>query len=488
MKTWLLRLLSIGGALLTLISVTGLFAWGRMGVPPTGSIVIAFGLRLGVPVFVGQTRYDLASFLLLRPTVVLSDVAVGNLLTAPHISARVALLPLVRRRIEIRGISIDSPRIAIAPDARGGTNLESILKRLSSPPPLPTRSQPPAIPKAALALDIDDLQISSGEVRLPGGSLPRISALNLRVRNLSAGTNCRLDLSARLIGQGETALRIQGRAGPFGPQVLPVNARVELTLRPRGFFGVLFPGPAGKAEAVLEASIRGNLYNNVAGPARLALSGLAIGTDAAHTLPLDGETPALFSVQKPMSAPAFHLQVLRASLKLGQGEWAGAADLQTRGETLSGASRGSLRGVDVNALVGGRIYGVLDVPAYTVRFGGTADSLDGTASLSLTNGRIATLDLPASIVPSACAAAPGSTAFRTLTGDVSVKRSRLNLSAIAFDGPGLRFTGNGAIGFDRSLHFDLSATVAGRGDAALPIVIAGTLDQPRICAAAGAVP
>ena len=467
MKRWLLRLLSICGALLTLICMTGLLAWNLVGGPPRDSIVIAFSRRLGVPIWVGQARFDLASFLLLRPTISLGDVAVGNLLTAPRISARIALLPLAGRRIEIRSILIDSPRIAIESDPRNGTNIESLLKRLSSPPPLPNGSQPARVPKAALALDIDEVQISGGEVLVsaanPSEPPRRISALNLRVRNLSAGTNCRLELSARVLGESDSAFRIEGRAGPFGPQVLPINGKLKLTLVPRGLFGVLFAAPGGKAKAVLEASIQGNLYSNVAGPARLTLSGLAIGRDAAHTVLLDGEAPALFSALKPMSAPAFHLQVLHAKLKLGQGEWAGAADFRVRGQTLSGASRGSVRGVDVNALLGrGKIYGMMDVPSYTVRFAGK--TVEGTASLSVTNGRIAMLDQ----------LGPIGQAFRALTCDLTVKQDRLDLSAIVFDSPGLKVAGNGTIGFDRTLHFDLSAVAVG------PIVLEGTLDHPQI--------
>ena len=467
MKRWLLRLLCVCGVVLTLMCVTGLLAWALVGSPPKG-IASAFSRRLGVPVSVGEARFDFASFLLLRPTISLREVAVGNLLTATRISARIALLPLAGRRIEISSILVDTPLIVIARDARDRTNLESLLKKLSSPPPLPTGSHPAAVPKAALALDIDDFQISGGDVLILGANPrdppQRIGALNVHVRNLSAGTNCRLELSARFSGQGELDFRVEGRAGPFGPQVLPIRGKLMLTTVPRGLFGMLFAAPGARAKAILEASIQGDLYNNVAGPARLTLSGLAIGSDAAHTVPMDGDAPALFSVQKPLSAPAFHLQVLHAKLRLGQGEWAGAADFQVRGQTLSGASRGSVRGVDVSALLGGGwIHGVLDVPTYTVRFAGK--TVDGTARLSLNNGRIPMLGQLGSI----------ERPFRALTCDLSVKQERLDLSAIAFDSTELQLTGSGTIGFDRSIHFDLSA-----GAAEKPMVLDGTLDRPQI--------
>jgi len=481
MKLWLLRLFYVCSALLTLMCVTGLIAHALVAAPSKDSIASVFSRRLGVAVSVGEARFDLASFLLLRPTLSLRDVAVGDLLTASRISARIALLPLAARRIEIRAILIDTPRIAVERDAHNGTNLESLLKKLSSPPPLPSASQPAVVPQAALALNIDDFQISGGDVLISGASPTeppqRIRALNLRVRNLSARTNCRLDLSAKFFGEGNSGFRLEGRAGPFGPQVLPIRGKLTLAVVPRGLFGVLFAAPGDNAQAVLEASIQGNLYNNVAGPARLTLSGLQIGRDATHTVPLEGDAPALFSVQRPLSAPAFHLQILRANLKLGQGEWTGAADFQIREQTLSGASRGSVRGIDVSALLGsGKISGVLDVPSYTVRFAGR--TAEGTARLSITKGKIAMLDMLAS--SGAGTVVAGETNFHALTCDLSVKQGRLDLTSIAFDSPELKFTGNGTVGFDRTMHFNLNETQA--DTAAKPIVLEGTLDHPQITA------
>ena len=94
------------------------------------------------------------------------------------------------------------------------------------------------------------------------------------------------------------------------------------------------------------------------------------------------------------------------------------------------------------------------------------------------------LDMPASIrqalasEPSSGAQAAGTTAFRALTCDLSLTQSRLDLTALVFDSPALKFTGKGTIGFDRVMHFDLSATAGGYAER--PIVLEGTLDRPQI--------
>jgi hypothetical protein len=531
MKRWLLRASYVCGAYVALMLITGLIARFLVTGSSKQSVVSALSGRLGVPVSVGEARFDLASWFLFRPAISVADVAIGNpagfrgpnLLTAKRISAQVALLPLIRRRVEMRSILIDAPRIAVESNAQGETNVEALLKSLSTPA-APGGASPPDARASATAVGIGEFEISSGELIVSGKDSRqpplRIGAIGLRIRDLSAGSNCRLNASGRLFDGRESGFRIEGYAGPFVSSVLPIKGKLSLTIAPgeiperirREQFGVLLGAPGAKAKATLEASIQGDLYNNVAGPAKLTLSDLLIGKDTQHLMRMDGEAPALFSAQKLMSDPAFHLQVLGAKLKLGEGEWAGAANFRMQGKTISGASRGSVRNVDINTLLssltasgGGKIYGVLAVPSYTVQFAGrTADqiqsSLTGTATLSVNKGRIAMLDMLASIqqalgpAQSSASSASGDTPFSTLTAGLSVAHSRLDLSNIVFDGPGLKFTGNGTIGFDHTMHFDLETHVTGgianvvnrltrqadSTQAALPVVIAGTLEKPQV--------
>ena len=524
MKRWLVWVVFFCGAYAVLLLLAGLATRRLVTDSSKKEIAAALSRRLGVPVSAGEVHFDLASWFLLRPAVSFGEIAIGNapgfrernLLTAKRISARVALLPLLDRRIEIRSILIDTPRITVESDARNETNIEALLKKLSSPAPLKAPSQPATDSNSAPALGIDDFRVAHGEVVILGASSAEppieISAIELHLQDLSAGIKCRLEASGKFFGGAgsDSGFRLQGSAGPFGPAVLPLNGRLTLTIAPREiperirreWFGVLLPEPGNKARATLEVSIRGDLYNTIAGPAHLTLAGIQIGRDASHTMRLEGEAPALFSAQKTMSEPAFLLHVLNARLKLGEGEWAGAADFRIHGGAVSGGSSGSIRNVEINTLLGsltsdggGKIYGTIEVPSYSARFAGkTADemrsSLAGTAKLSVTKGRISLLDMLSSIKQglwsgqSSTASAPGSTAFSALTADLAVSQSRLNLSAIVFDSPALRFTGNGSIGFDRSLHFDLDARIAG-SEAALPVVISGTVDRLVVRPSAG---
>jgi uncharacterized protein involved in outer membrane biogenesis len=527
MKRWLLWLGCIAGAFVALMLIAGLIARSLVGGSAKQELVSALSGRLGVPVTVGDAKLDLVSFLLLKPAVSLEDIAIGNppgyrgssLLAAKRISAQVALLPLVHRRIEVRSILIDAPRIAVETGAGGTTNIEQLLKTLSGSS---GTADPPAGQASATSLNIADFRVASGDLLISGTDPAqpplRIGDITLRLQDLSATTSCRLEASGKLFGGRESGFRVEGRAGPFTSAALPLDGTLSLTVAPgeiperirREQFGVLLGAPGGKAKATLDASIRGDLYGALAGPAKLTLAHLLIGKDASHQMQMDGEAPASFSVQKPMSAPLFQLQVRNAALKLGEGQWKGSADLQMRGSALSASSRGSIVNVDINTLLssltasgGGKIYGTAAIPSYTVQCAGKSaeqmrNSLTGTAKLSVAKGRIAMLDLLASIEralgPAQSETAGGNTSFSTLTADLNIANSKLALSNIVFDGPGLQFTGSGTIGFDHAMHFDLDTRVTGglasavnrltrqpnASQAALPVVIAGTVDKPQV--------
>jgi len=146
MKRWLVWLVLFCGGCAVLLLLAGVAARRLVTDSSKKGIAAALSRRLGVPVSAGEAHFDLASWFLLRPAVSFGEIAIGNapgfrernLLTAKRISARVALLPLLDRRIEIRSILIDTPRITVESDARNETNIEALLKKLSSP----ARSRP----------------------------------------------------------------------------------------------------------------------------------------------------------------------------------------------------------------------------------------------------------------------------------------------------------------------------------------------------------
>lgn len=525
MKRWLIAVVSVIAAGLVLMLAAGLVAKSLVSGAAKDRLVSSLADAAGVPVSVASADFDLAQWFRLKPAISLEDVAIGNpagfrakhLLEAKRMSAQIALWPLLRKRVQVRSIAIDQPRIFVESDGQGATNIETFVKRLSKGAKTGTGTSPDPPGATGGGLAIDALHVTAGEIDFSGTSIREI---DLQVAGFSAGQSCRLELTAALFGGANSRLHLQGQVGPFAADSLPLDGKLSVVISPAEIppalrkkqFGDLLGAPGPKGRASLEASVKGDLYGAVAGPAKLVLSDILIGKDEKHLMPLTGEAPLAFSATRLMSNPTFDLKVPGASLRLGKGEWTGSSEVRIRGSMMSGAGRGAIRNVEINELLSnlttaeGKIQGRLEVPSYSVRFAGKdadeiRNSLDGSGKLSVREGRIAALDLLASIQNAlgsprqeAVAGAKGATPFTSLTTDLSLGQRKLGLSQIVLDSPALRVTGAGAIGFDHTLNFNLDARVTGglaqvvnrlarrdqAGEASVPLVVGGTIDSPQV--------
>lgn len=523
MKRRVLRIVFCLCGVLVLVVAAGLIAKSLVSGSAKDSLVASLGQQLGVPLSVGAAEFDLVEFVRFRPAVSLSNISIGNpagFRAAPMIEARrmyaqVRLLPLLKlkRRIEVHSVVIEQPRVLVESNAQGVTNVEAFVKGLGSEK-RPAAAAPAAGGGNSRELAVEDLRIESGTILLGGKRIA--DDLNLRVRDFSADRSARLELGTRLFGGANSRLDLSGHAGPFGSGALPLDGTLTLAVAPAEIparmrqeqFGKLLGAPGVKARARLQGAVKGDIYGTLGGPAKLTLSDVMIGKDDKHTLPLAGEVPLTFSASKLMSAPSFHLKIPKGRLQLGTGEWSGDAEFQIRGPVLSGSSSGSIRSVDINQLASGfttadgKIYGIAEVPSYSVQFKGRnadeiRDSARGGGKLMVSKGRIAAMDVLASIqraLQQTQETATGETPFTSLASDLNLGQRRLDLSGVLLDSPVLRLTGSGAIGFDQALNFDLQARVTGaparlvnrltRSDqtdeAMVPVKVAGTVNSPQV--------
>jgi uncharacterized protein involved in outer membrane biogenesis len=522
------RLLIVLVSLFVLILIAGLVVGYWVSGSSKDWLAASLSENLGVPVTVGAANFDLKQWFLLRPAIALEDVTIGNppgfharhLLEAKKLSAQIALLPLLHKNIEVNSIDIDHPLINSETNAQGIGNFEALLRKQKAT----SRPAPASSGSANLGagLVVNEFSVTSGEITLlesarAAGKMD-MSGIDLRVRDFSRDRPCHIEFRARLFGGSDSHIALTGQAGPFETDSLPLNGALSLTISPaeiplalrRAHFGNLLVAPGKKAKATLEATIRGDLYKTLSGPAKLALTGLVIGKDEQHVIPLGGEFPLTFAVSKMMSEPSYRLSIANAQLHLGKGEWLGSADLQLHGAATSGRSSGKIRNVDINELVSavtptsGKIYGVLEIPSYSLDFAGAnADqvrsSLHGSGKFSVVQGRISALDLLAHIKNAIehpqelFTGAKGDTPFTTLVADMNVAQSKLNLDGIALDSPALRVNGKGFIGFDQVINFELAAHLLGTGTSALsqiatggsggggiPVSVAGTVEAPQV--------
>jgi uncharacterized protein involved in outer membrane biogenesis len=518
MKRGPILLLSAIGIIVVLFAGSGLILRSMVSGSAKDRLIASLSEKLGVPVTVTDADFDLGQWFRLRPAVALETIAVANppgfqsknLFEAKKISAQVSLGALLHKTIEVRSFHIDQPHIVVETNSRGVTNVGELLKRLSS-------NAGPGGNSTSLA--VDQFTITSGSLAIAGSQNVDIQAIDIRLSNFSSDRRCKLEASAKLFGGGSSTLKLDGTAGPFGANSLPLAATLSLdvalgdipvALR-REQFGNVLASPGSKAKAKLDATIEGDLYGTLTGPAKLALSEILIGKDAGHVLPFSGETTATLTSSELMTSPRVELKVPNARLKLGQGEWAGSAELNSRGQSISGSIRGAIHSVDINQLLSSltaaneKIYGTLALPSFSLQFAGRnaqelRSSLKGSGRLSVTQGRIAALNLLATIeqalntAAQPTTAAKGITPFNTLTADLNISQLRMNVANLVLDGPGLRADGNGVIGFDQSLNFNLTAHVTGAvaslynraslktasNTADVPLTITGSVDAPQV--------
>ncbi|PYT22266.1 MAG: hypothetical protein DMG57_35845 [Acidobacteria bacterium] len=532
MNRLLKRLLIVAACLFGLLLVVGLIASSMISGASKQTLATALSENLGVPVTLGAINFNLAQLFLLKPAITVEDIAIGNppsfrsphLLEAKKLTAQISLLPLLRKSIEVHSITIDHPRIMSETNAHGVSNIEALLQKDKG------KSDPGSGGTSVRSLVVDEFSVASGEISSMTAAAAHtegivdLSGIDLRVRDFSRDQPCRLEFSARPFGGKYSRIKLEAQAGPFAANALPLHGTLSITVAPSEIppalrvaqFGNLLVAPGKKAKVSLTAKVDGDAYEKLSGPATLALSDLLLGKDEQHVLPVSGEFPISFAASKLMSSPRFQLGITGGRLHLGKGEWLGDAELHLHGTASSGRTSGKIRNVDINELVSsvtvanGKIYGTLEIPSYSLQFAGNnaaqvRNSLHGSGKLSVTEGRIAALDLLSSIQQGVehpqdlIAGKKGATPFTTLAAGMNVGESKLNLDGIQLESPALRVTGKGFIDFDQSMNFELVAQTQGgagqmlnkvagfQAGAGIPVSVTGTVESPKVRPSVGKI-
>jgi uncharacterized protein involved in outer membrane biogenesis len=520
MKRWLIVLIVVFVVCGALMVAVGLALRSAIRGAEKDKLIASLGDKIGVPISVATVDLDLSQWFHFRPAVALGGVVIGNppgfhakdMLEAKTISARLSLLPLFHKTVEVESIAVGQPQIVVETGANGITNVEAFLKKLSSAGNTPSSGP-------ATSVSIGELSVTSGTVTYAGGQNVTLHDVNLHASGLSADRPCRIQLSAKYSSGSVSGFKVEGQAGPFTSDSLPVDATLSLTIAPseipedlrREQFGVMLATPGDKARAGLEATIKGDFYRTITGPAKLTLSRVMIGGHQDHLLALSGDAPSQFTATSIMSNPQFQLDISSAKLQLGKGQWSGSAKFGMQGKVMSGNTRGAIRDIDINEFLSsftsssGKVYGSLSMPSSALQFSGsnsaeTLNSLTGTAKISVTQGRIAGVDLPATLErvfgnPQSTDAMKGSTTFSVLSADINIAERKMNIANLLLESPAVRVTGSGVIGFDQSINFALVAHVAGgrlgqvintgplhlpNVNADIPITVTGTVESPQV--------
>ena len=471
--------------------------------------------RAGVAIKVDRAEFDVAAWYQLRPALALHGVKVSNppgykephLLTAERIDLRVALRPLLERRLEVESLVLESPRFVVERNRQGISNLETFSQGTGGE----SEAQ-------GVALRIQSLAVRKGDLRLAESAAPRLREIDLAMSDVVPGQAIDSILKAKLYDGKASSVSFAGKAGPFTENAAALDGKAELTLaladvppavRQRQFGSMLMNG-VDKAVVRLTGTVKGDLYRAIAVAGRFAVEGMRVGRDASHLLPLDGQARLAATVTKLMSTPTTSLQLREGLLKVGGGEWRGTVDLLMVGGVVRGKSTGTIAKLDINQFLGAfttadnRMSGQLQMPSYSLRFAGRdADqlrrSLSGEAKVTVMQGRLKELDMVASIRRAVertgfLEGDQKDTDFTTLNTDLTLGGGRITASNLVIEGPAIAANGSGEIGEDQGLRFKLTTLVRGRvaellgqrkagtqpAEAAIPVEIGGTVQNPRV--------
>jgi hypothetical protein len=500
-------LLAVVGAYLLLMTGTGLvgkFLFSGAGV---GRLTAAVQSAVGVPVSAEGGSFDLLEWFRFRPAVTLREVRIGNppFGGAREVSAQVGLFSLFGSRPEIRRLTVVAPRLRIARDRGGRSNLEGLVSGGGGTGGSSGRTW-----------SIGELTIRSGGVEFPGFM---VRDLNVALADFAPDQSCRMSIEGRLFGGEVSRFAFRGRAGPARPESVPAEGDVtvefapaEMPAAPREeIFGDLLRAPDRAARASLEVGLQGDLLSTMQGKGKFTVKDLHLGRNQTDRLPLRGEAPLQVTARRLLTAPLVDLRVQDASLQLGQGRWTGRARVQLDGSRVQGESTGAIRGVEIGQMLAafteakGRATGIAEVPEYQVKFAGqnaaeVRQSLTGQGVVTLDKGKFAIFDLLASIerrvtkVLTSEAPAEGETDFTRFRTGFRISGGKIFLEPLALENNSSQTTGQGFLTFEQEMSLDLETTVTGRlatllggrpdaeGNvrATVPVKVRGTVRTPKV--------
>lgn len=165
----------------------------------------------------------------------------GEFVAIKSFDARVRLIPLLFRDVEIQRFVLNEPRIVLMKDGQGRGNWEMPAKK--SPEPETKEAPPPSggFPLPVRTLKAGEFSVRNGTVfwKDGRGGKTEITAIDLMLEDLSLDKPVGISLSGRLDGR---PLSVKGTAGPLGPEPgrrdIPLDLVIavldEITVRVKG--------------------------------------------------------------------------------------------------------------------------------------------------------------------------------------------------------------------------------------------------------------
>src|SRR5574340_82717 len=422
------------------------------------------------------------------------DAAFGNspFLQAKSLKVRVELWPLiVSRKLNITGLTIDQPQVALLQSPSGRWNYSSLGgKPAQASPPAEDPSGKKGLDLSAKLVKIVDGHFSIGKTA--GRQKPLVlDNVNLVVRDFSPSSSFPFSLDAKLAGGGD--IKLGGKAGPMDAtdaQLTPISVTLDIArLNLASALAGTAPDIAGIASLQASAaSSGGRLTVN----GNLKAEGLKL---AKNGTPPRRSVDFAFAVAHDLRRHAGTLQ--RGDVHIGAASASITGTYAQRGDSTVLDTKFAGTQVPIPELAellpplgialpnGSRLEGGTATAAFTVE--GPADRLVADGSVSLDNTRLANFDLGTKmrlIETLAGVQAGSSTDIETLSAKLRYTPQGTAVESLRFIAKGVgELNGNGTITPANALDFKMSATVQTTRSAALsrtavPFFVEGTAMNP----------
>ena len=241
----------------------------------------------------------------LEPRLVLDSVTLSNaawgkeaqMLSAKHIEVQVALLPLVRKHLEVVRLNLIEPRIALETDSRGKRNWE-----FPAPPAAAEGTTPTPSGATLSGFLVDDVAISNGAITYRDGNTGELTTIvvdQLSMRASDAQSPIRASFRGKV---SDTGVALEGNLGPL-----------EQLLRKQWPYPVTMQGEIGGKKAAIGTQV--SVQENTVGldPLKVTLGSSAFagkivvltgGTRPRLTFKLEAQTLSLADFALPAKPAA----------------------------------------------------------------------------------------------------------------------------------------------------------------------------------------
>jgi uncharacterized protein involved in outer membrane biogenesis len=256
---------------------------------------------------------------------VLDDPAFAKdtFLSADSIQLKVAVLPLLKKKIMIRTVVLKAPRVNVIRAADGTFNFKNMLV------PQPEKEEEKGKPSLASTLLIRLIEVKDGHFSFLDRKNAKkeafvVDAIDLEAHEVSLFRPITLDLKAAVMSPKGRNLAVEGTVGPLnlgGVQSSPIKLTASLTELPLSSLPFQSPWPSGKAGFRLDA--KGSLSEKVDIQAELDLTDIARKPQAPKE-----SLNCRLSTRMQLDYPQERLQIESGVIDLGgeRGSFSGGVD------------------------------------------------------------------------------------------------------------------------------------------------------------------